>query len=346
MLTKTQKEQVLKFISAHTSKTFTFRDLVRSLDIGSDDRRSLDRHLDGLDKEGVIRRIKRNCYSVAAREDLVAGTVHCHRDGYGFLLPEDRRRYREDIFIPARNMEDALHEDRVLVKIEKKRMPPKRGHRARRRPTDDDRKRIEGRVVRVLERKKPVVVGRYCAHPRFPFVVPLDNRIPHNIRIPFEANRGAEDGSIVAVTLTLPPSGNQSPQGSITKVLGYPGDPDIEYRIVEHTHGLPVEFTPASLQEAQGIPNRVIRKECDGREDFREETIITIDNDTARDFDDAVGIRKLPSGNYILGVHIADVSHYVAEGSALDAEAFARGTSVYFPDRNIPMLPPRLSSGI
>jgi len=168
----------------------------------------------------------------------------------------------------------------------------------------------------------------------------------HDIRIPYQAGKGAEDGQIVAVAVTLPPGRNQIPQGRIVEILGYPDDAGIEYKIVEHQFGLPVDFSPEALQEADRLPDRVLKEECAGREDFRGDLTATIDGETARDFDDAVSIHKLPSGNYLLGVHIADVSHYVREDTRIDSEAYARGTSVYFPDRAVPMLPAKLSSGI
>jgi ribonuclease R len=168
----------------------------------------------------------------------------------------------------------------------------------------------------------------------------------HDIHVPFQSAKGAKDGQIVVVDMTRPPGRNQIAQGRIVEILGYPDDPGIEYRIVENRFGLPVEFSPEALQEADQIPDEILKEELAGREDFRNETIVTIDGETARDFDDAISLTKLPSGNYLLGVHIADVSHYVREGSAIDSDAYARGTSVYFPDKAIPMLPPKLSSGI
>jgi ribonuclease R len=346
MLTQSQKDHVLKYIRSLAVKSFTFRDVVRILDLSSDDRRSLQHFLDELDTEEIIHRVKKGRYAIPARENLVSGILSCHRDGYGFLIPEDRATHKDDIFIPARNMEDALHEDRVLVKVIRKRYPARRVIRGGRAHREEERERIEGVVVRVLERKYSTIVGRYCEHPRFPFVVPLDTRIIHDVRIPFQAAKGAKDGQIVAVTITLPPGRNQAPQGKITEILGYPGDPGIEYRIVEHKFGLPTAFTPAALREAEAIPQYILDEEYAGREDFRDELIVTIDGETAQDFDDAVSLKKLPSGSFMLGVHIADVSHYVRESSSIDSEAYARGTSVYFPDRAIPMLPAKLSSGI
>jgi ribonuclease R len=345
MLTQAQKDRALRYIQSISSGGFTFRDVVRVLNLDSDDRRSLQHFLDDLDAEGIIHRVKRGRYSLPSRENLVSGTLSCHRDGYGFLIPEDRARHKEDIFIPARNMADALHEDRVMVRVLLKKYPVRRGFRGRK-VREEGKQRLEGEVVRVQERKQSVIVGRYHAHPRFPYVVPLDARIIHDIRIPYQSSKEAKDGQVVAVALTVPPGRNQIPQGKVLEILGYPSDRGIEYKIVEHKFGLPVAFSPAALSEADAIPDRVSAKECAGREDFRGETAVTIDGETARDFDDAVSLKKLPNGNFLLGVHIADVSHYVKEAGAIDSDAYARGTSVYFPDRAIPMLPPRLSSGI
>jgi ribonuclease R len=346
MLTPLQKDQVLNFIQSLTNSSFEFRDVVRLLDVDSDDRRSLQHFLDKLDEDGVIRRVKKGRYALPEREDLVSGVLSCHRDGYGFLIADERTRHREDVFIPARNMADALHEDRILVKIIRKKYPPRKVIRGRRVQPQKEKERLEGAVIQVLERKRSNIVGRYCSHPRFPYVVPLDPRIIHDIRIPYQSSKEARDGQIVVVAMMLPPGRNQAAQGKVVEILGNPGDPGIEYRIVEHKFGLPVAFTPGALREAEVLPSHVLDEECAGREDFRSETAITIDGETARDFDDAVSLKKLSSGNFLLGVHIADVSHYVRENTALDEDAYARGTSVYFPDCAIPMLPPKLSSGI
>jgi ribonuclease R len=347
VLTQTQKQEVLRFIQSYKAPSFTFRDLVRFLDIDSEDRRSLQRYLDELDSQDVIHRIKRGRYALPSREALVSGVLSCHRDGYGFVVPDDRSLYKQDVFVHVRNMDEAMHGDRVLIKVAAKAKPhrPRLRGRPRQAPGAPEQ-RLEGTVVRVLERKFPVIVGRYYAHPRFPFVVPLDSRMLHDVQIPSHQCKGAKDGQIVVAALTAPPGKYQSPSGRIVEVLGYPDDPGLEYRIVEHKFGLPVEFSPETLKETEGIPDRVLESDIEGREDFRSELAVTIDGETARDFDDAVSVKKLASGNYLLAVHIADVSQYVREDTAVDSDAYARGTSVYFPDRSIPMLPPALSSGI
>jgi ribonuclease R len=344
MLTQSQKDKTLQYIEKLKTTSFTFRDVARFLDLDSDDRRSLQRYLDELDSEKIIRRVKRGRYALPARENLISGVLQCHRDGYGFLVPEDRSLHKADIFIPARNMEGALHGDRVLARIEKRKIPMRRG-RSRHRIVPE-KQRLEGTVVRIIERKHPHIVGRYCEHPRYPFVIPLDTRMFQDIRIPFQYSKGATEGQIVSVDITQPSGRNQIPQGRISSVLGDPGDPGIEYEIVRHKYSLPAQFSPDAIRESEALPDHVLEKEYAGREDFRNETAVTIDGETARDFDDAVSLKRLASGNYLLGVHIADVSHYVRKNSALDLDAHMRGTSVYFPDRAIPMLPPRLSSGI
>ncbi len=345
-MTTSQKQEVLRFIQSVKSHSFAFRDMVRFLDLESDDRRSLQRYLDELDAQEVIHRVKRGLYALPSRESLVAGVLICHRDGYGFVAPDDRTFHKQDIFVHARNMDEAMHGDHVLIKVARKKKPPRRGSRGGPSKSSEAEDRLEGTVVRVLERKSPTIVGRYYSHPRFPFVVPLDARVLHDIQIPFQHSKGAKDGQVVVAALTVPPGKYQSPSGRIVEILGYPDDPGMEYKIVERKFGLPVEFSPETIKEVEKIPDRVLEEETAGREDFRGELSVTIDGETARDFDDAISLRKLPSGHYLLGVHIADVSHYVREETALDMDAYARGTSVYFPDRAIPMLPPNLSSGI
>ncbi|NWG12899.1 MAG: ribonuclease R [Acidobacteria bacterium] len=345
MLTPEQKDRVLRFVRSLETRSFTFRDVVRHLDLESDERRSLQHYLDELDGQEVIHRVKRGRYALPSREKVLSGVISGHREGYGFVTPDPGSPYSQDIFIPPHGMEEAMHGDRVLIKVARKKRPVRRGIRGAR-AREEAEERLEGTVIRVLERRFASIVGRYYEHPRYPFIVPLDDRMAHEIRIPFHASKGAKNGQIVAAALTVAPGRNQIAQGRVIEILGYPGDSDLEYRIVEYKFGLPVQFSRAALEEAESLPDQVLAEEIVGREDLRDELMVTIDGEDARDFDDAVSLKVLPSGNYLLGVHIADVSYYVREGSELDREAHQRGTSVYFPDRAIPMLPARLSSGI
>ena len=344
VLNAAQKQDVLRFIRGHEKHSFTFRDVVRVLSLDSDERRSLQHYLDELDSQGIIHRIKRGQYALPAKESMVSGQLLCHRDGYGFLRPDDRTQFSQDIFIPARNMEDAMHGDRVLIKVTAKKRAPQR--RRGTQPRADAAERFEGAVLRVLERGHPSIVGRFYEHSRFPMVVPMDTRMFQNIMIPPQQSKGAKNGQVVVVSLLLPPGRNQTARGRVMEILGFPDDHDIEYKIVEHKYGLPTEFSPQTQEEIAVIPDHVSQQQFVGREDFREEITVTIDGENARDFDDAVSVTKRPSGNFLLSVHIADVSQYVCEGTALDKDTYARSTSVYFPDRSIPMLPHKLSSGI
>ncbi len=225
MLAQTQKEAVFRFIQNLKGSSFTFRDVVRFLDLDSDERRSLQRYLDELDAQEIIHRIKRGRYALPSREALLSGVLTCHRDGYGFVTPDDHEVRKQDIFVPARNMEDALHGDRVLIKIAKKKRPQKWSSGRRRHSGEAGEDRVEGTVVRVLERRHPSIVARYYEHPRFPFAVPLDSRFIHDIRIPFQHSKGAQNGQIVVVALTVPPGRHQNPEGRVTVILGFPGDP-------------------------------------------------------------------------------------------------------------------------
>jgi ribonuclease R len=345
VLTPAQKQAVLKFTRNLKGRSFTFRDVVRHLNLDSDDRRSLQHYLDELDSEEIIHRVKRGQYALPARESIASGILTCHRDGYGFLTPDETSLFGQDIFIPPHRLEGALHGDRILVRVSRKKRPSRSD--SHRRPSErNGEERLEGEVLRVIERKSLSIVGKYYEHPRYPYVVPLDARLLHDIRVPFHDSGGARNGQIVVIGLTVPPGRNQEPLGKVIEVLGHAGDPGIEYRIVQHRYGLPVKFSREAENEAARIPDHVLDSELRGREDFRAELAVTIDGEDARDFDDAITLKRLPGGPCLLGVHIADVSRYVREGSAIDGEAWTRGTSVYFPDRAIPMLPSRLSSGI
>ena len=350
MLSKGQKQEVLVFLQK--ARSFTFRELVQSLKLARDERRALQQYLDELDAQKVVHRVRRGRYSVPPKQAFVSGTLTGHRDGYGFVTPDAGSSPSQDVFIPARRMGGALDRDRVLVKLEPSRQPAMRrrlGRRSRVTRSRPSKKadRFEGTVIRVLERRKAKIVGRFFAHPRFPFVVPLDRRRAREIRILPGSTQSAVQGQIVAATV-LPDGIDKysNPFGRVVAILGHLDDPGIEYKIVEHKFDLPHEFSPAALEEAAQVPDGISPEDCSSREDFRSELCFTIDGDDARDFDDAVSLKELPSGHHELAVHIADVSHYVAEGTALDDDARNRGTSVYFPDRSIPMLPPRLSSGL
>jgi ribonuclease R len=292
----------------------------------------------------------------AADPHQLIGRLVAHRDGYGFVVPEKPRVDLDgDLFIPPDQMHDAMHGDRVAARIERR----QRGR--------EGRARAEGRIVGVLERAHPTVVGLFRYGASGNFVLPYETRLTQEIVIPPgeeltpelrlrlgaaapKPGRAAQrlhelDGAVVHVELTRFPRGGLAPAGRVVEVLGRPGDLGVDVEIMIRKHHLPYQFPDEVQEEASRVARPVGEAERSGRRDFRDLPIVTIDGETARDFDDAVYVERR-AGGWRLQVHIADVAHYVAPGSALDAEARLRGNSVYFPDRAVPMLPEELSSGI
>jgi ribonuclease R len=285
----------------------------------------------------------------------ITGRLVAHRDGYGFVVPERPVPGMDgDLFIPPANLGDAMHGDRVLARI------------ARRHPDG----RFEGRIEKIAERAHPTIVGLFRYGPRENTVLPYDIRIAHEIVIPpgaeftpgisqklalefGESPRASRrlrlpelDGAVVNVELTRYPKGGVAPAGRVVEILGRPGEMGVDIEIMIRKHYLPHVFSEPVLAQARAAPQQVRAEDLVGRRDFRDLPIVTIDGETAKDFDDAVYVAAQPGGGYELQVHIADVAHYVRRGSELDREARLRGTSVYFPNRAVPMLPEELSNGI
>ena len=283
--------------------------------------------------------------------NLIPGRIVAHREGYAFLVPDSPIRGIDgDLFIGRDNLGDAMNGDRVLGRVE------------RRRPDG----RAEGRVVQIVERVHPTLVGLFRYGPQGNVVLPYDTRILHEVLIPpgdeltpaLRQKLGTEslasrrvrlpelDGAVVDVEIRRYPKGGLAPVGRVLEILGRPGEIGVDVEIIIRKHHLPHIFPDEVLAEARSEKQEVAKSELAGRRDFRDLAIVTIDGETARDFDDAVRVALLPNGNFELQVHIADVAHYVPRNSALDREAHLRGTSVYFPNRAVPMLPEELSNGI
>jgi ribonuclease R len=262
--------------------------------------------------------------------NLVVGRLVCNPAGYGFVQPENRQKGQSDVYVSAVNIKEALHGDRVVARVE--RTTPKGP---------------EGRIIRVLERSLTQLVGRYEEDGRAGgHVVPFDRRVLHETFVPAGDNMGARSGEMVTVEITRPPTATRNPAGKVIAVLGVLDDPGVDLKVVMAKYALPDAFPAEVEAEAARVPRSVTEKDTKGRTDFRSWPTVTVDPETARDHDDAISLDRLPNGHWRLAVHIADVAHYVGEGSALDQEAYLRGTSVYFPDRVVPMLPHALSSNI
>ncbi len=274
------------------------------------------------------------------RAEIVTGLLQGHPDGFGFVIPdEDPFLGRQDVYIPARAMGEAMHGDRVEASIEH---PGTRRGRGPRREGE----RRQGRIVRVLERARRQVVGRVTRAPSFAFVRPTDPRISRDVAIRSEHLSGAREGDLVIAEITSYPEARQGFQGRVIQVLGRSGDPALDTDMVIAEFDLPREFPAEVERDAHAIPDRLTPGLLAGRRDLRALTTVTIDGEHAKDFDDAVSVEALSHGGYRLWVHIADVSAYVSWDSPLDLEARRRGTSVYFPDRVVPMFPERLSNGL
>ncbi len=276
--------------------------------------------------EGQILQDRRGRWALPARMDMVRGRVIGHKDGFGFLSPEQGSG---DLYLSANEMRQVLHSDRVLARVK----------------GVDRRGRREAHIVEVLERGNRTVVGRYVKDRKLAFVIPEDKRINQDIFVPPDAGGGALSGQIVVIELTRQPTTRFQPVGKVIEVLGEHMAPGMEIEIAIRKHGLPHEWPKDILRSLPSIPQRVSQKDCENRVDLRHLPLVTIDGEDARDFDDAVCCVRENNG-WRLWVAIADVSHYVAVGSALDQEAYLRGNSVYFPQQVVPMLPEDLSNGI
>ncbi|MBI3144127.1 MAG: ribonuclease R [Pseudogulbenkiania sp.] len=302
-------------------------ELSQLLGIHRDEFRHFERRLQAMERSGEIIINRKGAICVADKLELIKCKVSGHRDGYGFAIPEEAGV--EDIFLSEREMHKVMHGDRVMVSI----------------TGTDKRGRNEGRIVEVLERAVLKLVGRIYLSRGVWLVVAEDKRINQDILIEPGGEGGAKHGQVVIVELLSQPDSYRQPIGRVVDILGNYADPGMEIEIALRKHDLPHVFTDAAVERAQATPKKVHKADHKGREDLRELPLVTIDGETARDFDDAVFAERVGKG-YRLVVAIADVSHYVKPGDALDQDAVERGTSVYFPRRVIPMLPEALSNGI
>jgi ribonuclease R len=328
-------KQLIDLIKTRTGKPVMVRELMRLLKLKTEDRHELKRALHELVLNGDIVKTRGNRYGLPEKMDLETGIFQAHSQGYGFVIPE--KKGRTDIYISAKGKLDAMNGDKIVARVSppvgKKKITGKR----------------EGVIIRILERAHTKVVGTYeLPDPRtggYGFVTSQDPKITQDLIIGRENAGTAKDGDIVSAQIIAYPMRGRPPEGRIVKVIGRPGQPGIDAELIIEQYELPVHFTPATLQEAEDIPQQLSAAMRKGRKDLRDLVTVTIDGETARDFDDAISIEKIKAG-YRLWVHIADVSSYVKEDTSLDEEAYQRGTSVYLPDRAIPMLPEALSNGI
>jgi ribonuclease R len=330
----------------------TYKQLVRELRLQGAERESLEEALDRLSEKGALVELRSGHYvAVGASRDYASGRLSIHRDGFGFLIPEQvNAEIQGDIFLPPHEAAKGMNGDRALVHVTR----------------IGNGSRAEGEVIRILRRGHVTVVGGFRIRKRGNYVIPSDDRIQQWIKIPEGLELPPQrssidrvgtaarqissvedlDGMIVNVEILEFPEDRDEAVGRVIEVLGYPDDFGVDVEIIIRKHHLPHEFPQEVVEQARRIPHGIDAAEFSRRRDFRHLDIVTIDGETARDFDDAVWVERLRNGHFALQVHIADVSHHVKPGTPIDQEALLRGTSVYFPDRAVPMLPVELSTDI
>ncbi|CAB3390842.1 ribonuclease R [Kyrpidia spormannii] len=321
------EEQILSLMRELSYKPMAAAELQRALHIQEGEQEAFLALLQRMEENGQVVRTRTHRYGVPERMNLLVGRLQMKQRGYGFVIPD--RPGIPDLYVSSGDLGGAMHGDRVVARIQQR-----HGERA------------EGEVIRILERALHTVVGTFQSMRYYAFVRPDDRRIPVDVFIAPDDFGGANDGDKVVVEITVYPERATSCQGRVIEVLGRPGDPGVDVLAVVRKYELPEEFPDDVMAESERVPETVQIEDLVGRRDLRDRAMVTIDGEDAKDLDDAVSLERLPNGNWLLGVHIADVSYYVKEGSALDEEAFRRGCSVYLVDRVIPMLPPRLSNGI
>ena len=324
------KEEILQYFKESGTKPLSVQELEEIFSMQDvEDFKTLVKTLNELELEGSLIRTRKNRFGLPAKMNLIAGKIEMNRKGFAFLIPDDENE--KDVYIHASDLNSAMHQDKVIVRIEKK---------------SNKESRAEGVVIRILERAATKVVGTFEDGHSFGFVIPDDTRTLNDIFISKNDTLGAVTGHKVIVEITKYPEGRKSAEGEVVEILGHKNDPGIDILSIIHKHGLKIDFPDKVLDQVAAIPDKVLESDLEGRRDLRHKEIVTIDGADAKDLDDAISVEQLDNGNFKLGVYIADVSYYVEEYTALDKEASERGTSVYLVDRVIPMIPHRLSNGI
>ena len=323
------KERLLGLINDPAYTPLKKEELALIFDIHPTEMPMFYNFLDELEEDGYIGKTKKGKIASPKSMGYFVGKFVAHRKGFGFV--ESDEEYTQDLFIPAADTNGAMHNDRVVAEITK--------------PATDER-RAEGTIIKVVEREITKVVGEFQSNKTFGFVIADEKKFNQDIYIPKKYFSGAKDGDKVVVQITVWPQAGRKPEGKIIEVLGPKGEKEVEILSIIRAHGLPEEFPKKVLEEAQKVAQPISQEEIDRRLDIRDLNIFTIDGEDAKDLDDAISIERLSNGNFKLGVHIADVTHYVHEKSKLDKEALKRATSVYLVDTVIPMLPKTLSNGV
>ncbi|MBU5437899.1 ribonuclease R [Tissierella sp. MSJ-40] len=323
------RSTIIDFMEEKIYKPMLKEELAVQFDIDLKDLEDFYKVIEGMEKEGIIIKTRNERYGLADKMNLLVGVLEGNEKGFGFVVPDDKTK--GDAFISPENMNGALHGDRVVARIIKR---------------QEVGKREEGEIIRILERVNKTIVGTFESNKSFGFVVPDDHKISYDIFIPKAYMKDAKTNQKVVVEIMKWPDQRRNPEGKVVEILGFLDEKGTDILSIIKQFKLPEEFPKKVQEQVLSIEQTVEEKEIERRVDLRHLNTFTIDGIDAKDIDDAVSIEVLKNGNYKLGVHIADVAHYVKEKSALDKEALKRGNSVYLIDRVIPMLPKELSNGI
>jgi ribonuclease R len=325
------RDQVLALMRDRVHHPAGMRELLQTLKVPREERISFKRHITSLVASGDLIQIRGQRFGLPEKMDLYVGRLQTHPAGYGFVTPERPLDGGGDIYVPNPHLNEAMHGDRVVARIERIK----------------DGGKAEGRIIRILERANTWIVGRYDrGDDGMGYVAPFDRRVLMDIVVPAGQEGGASPGDMVTVELTRWPTSTRGAIGRVAEVLGDIDAPGVDTEIIIRKYGIPDAHSAQAVAEAVRLGAAVGDKDIRGRTDFRGVPTVTIDGEHARDFDDAITIERRPNGHFWLGVHIADVSQYVREDSALDLEAYERGTSVYFPERAVHMFPSELATGL
>lgn len=325
------EQELLDFMRETAYKPLTYQELEKHFGIeDAVEFKEFLRLLTQMEQDGKIIKTRTDRYGVPERMNLLRGRIQAHPKGFAFLIPDDKEH--PDLYIHANDMKGTMNGDIVLARATSK----------------NEQGKMEGEIVRIVKRAVTQVVGVFHNHESYGFIVPDDKRINKDIFVRGEGFKGAVTGQKVVANIITYPEGRTAAEGEIIEILGHKDDPGVDILSIIRKHGLPESFSAEVTAEADAAPDSITEDEIvrQGRRDLRDKVIVTIDGEDAKDLDDAVNVERLPNGNFLLGVHIADVSYYVREKSKLDEEAYNRGCSVYLVDRVIPMLPHRLSNGI
>ncbi len=321
------REEILNFMHSKAYRPMTLKELMVEFDMDSSEYSAFRDLLEGMEKDGAIVKTRKERYGVPEKMNLVVGELQGNRRGFGFVIPDNPEQ--KDVYIGLESMNGAMHRDRVIARLHKAKAD-----------------KPEGEIIRILKRANEQVVGRFEKTRHIGFVVPDDSRLYHDVFIPQRYHKKAGEGDKVVVKIEKWPETRRNPEGKIIKVLGSQDAPGVDVESLIHRLDLPRGFPGKVSKEASALPSQVTDEARSNRLDLRDELIFTIDGEDAKDFDDAISLEKMEGSWVKLGVHIADVSEYVGEGSYLDMEARDRGTSIYLVDRVIPMLPEQISNQI